>query len=471
MSKHISHPSSVPADHLDREKAYIRESEVNEVKAAKQFRERKTNQRSSAYAAQVDADSALAHFDPVRFADPTDFDYRYRHRSRVRIWLRQRYDWIAAKLMYQKSDDKWGYFRTLVENGIDWKSEIALIATIPQPWAEAVCKCGIWTKGYGHPKNSGRCHDPLCRLCSWMDYGKLLRDSLGVNSGALDNAARKGQRFFAVHLSIRDHPANARALGRDLSQADLRLLEAEDGLYSEVYQARPVSLDATNLHDDTFGLTTCRMVFLACQQALKDAYKRRLVSGVKSKIETALLLMPTDALPHAHAIVTADLAVDPQHLADELKAEMDRVLHEKSTEMQLPLYASVRVFAITSATHLEKVVLYTEKVVPLGLLTKEVLQRKEATNPDRTYNAKFLDDLDHSLLNLHEQMEHLTTGFQIFGDDFHSFRQRLTLGNLRFGKHFIGFESLWHREYREKKKKEAAKKRKEQRDRKQKRPN
>jgi hypothetical protein len=260
---------------------------------------------------------------------------------------------------------------------------------------------------------------------------------------------------------VRDRQENATAVGRDLTDDDLQFLKSEHGLYGEVYQPRPVLSDATHGRDDITGIHTCGIVSFASQTALKNVYERGVLIGVKAKLETAISLVPTRALPHAHAIATCPLAVDAQFLAEELKTDMDMVLKRFRREMQLPLYASVRVYNIKSPAHLEKTALYTEKPIPLGMLVKDALNRKEARNVDNTWNRAYLDDLEHATINLHEQIQSMTSGFRAFDREFYSLRQRITLGNLRFGKNFIGHEPPWHRDYRDKKTGEAKRKRAE----------
>lgn len=417
---------------------------------AERSRDRQFRRNACEYEREIDGRPDLASFDLQRFLDPTQFDFRLRHRARLSPWLQDRYRCVAAKLCHRSRNGDWGYFRELVENGIDYKSEIGVIASIRQPWADAVCRCGIWTKGFGSRKNSGRCHEhSFCRLCAWMDYGRLMQESYGARTRTFSRAVSVGQRFFIIHLSIRDNPQNARAIGRDLCDADLDMLKAEDGLYSEYYESRPVYIGGTHGEDDTPGLRTCQYVSLACMQSLRVVYRRKLIRGLKAKLETALLLVPTRALPHLHALATADLAIEPQFLAEELKAEMDAVLQKHAGQLQIPLYASVRVFAIKCPDHLERAALYIEKPIPTGLLVQEALSRDEARDSDGNLNVEFLDQLEHGLANLYDQVDAISRGFKAYAPEFSGVRSRLSLGNLVYGrKDCIPAEPKWHRERR-----------------------
>jgi hypothetical protein len=167
----------------------------------------------------------------------------------------------------------------------------------------------------------------------------------------------------------------------------------------------------------------------------------------------------TRALPHCHAIVSAAVGMDAQTLADELKRQMDAVLQAHSDDLQIPLFASVRVFAINSPQHLERASLYTEKVIPLGLLVGEALSRAGARNADGEFNPAFLKDLEHGLGNLYDQIESISSGLRAYDPALHNVRERLTLGNLRFGRGCILAEPKWHCEYRLQKAKEPAAKR------------
>lgn len=432
---------------LEEELAYIRRERE---KWNARFRKAELGRRTSAYASDLEAASAdLRAFDPQRLRDITDFDYRFRHRARLAKQVANRLEHVAAKLMYTKRDGGIGYFGRLVENGIDYKSEASVVASLRAPWADAYCRCGIWTRGYGGPRNSGRCHHhQFCRLCSWMDYGKLIKDSFGAHTGTFSRALRRGVRFHAVHLSVRDNPANASAIGRELFDSNLR---TEMGAHHELYDARPVEIDGTDGNDDITGLLTCQYCFLACSTALRAAYHRGLVSGIKSRIEVAIDLCPTRALPHAHAIVTAPSSMDPKTLAENLKEQMDAVLVAHAGSLQVPLFASVRVYTIGSAEHLEKAALYLEKVIPLGLIVKGALSRLEALAAGGRPEEEMRSGLEHGLENLSDQLDSITTGFRAHGDDLQAVRTRLSLGNLRFGKACLLDEPEYHRQYRLKK--------------------
>lgn len=446
-------------DAVDAELHYLRQTGRPDPKSSESYKAYQLEVQMEVYAEDLEADEDLDHWDRERFRKLTDFDYRFRHREHMHPWMRRRYQYVAGKLMHVQKNGKPGYFRRLVENGIDFKSEISVIASMPGTWAEDVCKCGIGTKVFPKNKwNSGRCHKHhFCRLCSWVDYGRLLKESYGQRTRTFFRAAAAGQRFLAIHLSVRDHRENARAIGRTLKEEDFDILNLDHGLYSEIYASHPVHLGGTEGRDDISGLITCHRVSNACMKALRSVYKQGWLRGLKAKLETAFQLRPAKALPHLHAIATADLEVDPQFLADELKAEMDAVLESFISDLQLPLYASVRVFAIESPEHLESAAEYLEKVVPLGLLVNEALDRNRALDPDGKRNAQFYELLEHELINLAEQEVHLSSGFKAQGQEFAATRYRLSLGNLVYGKKTtIPDEPIWHRQRRIRHAKRAA---------------
>lgn len=399
--------------------------------------------------------------DVNRLRDLTDFDYRYRFLDELPAFVRRRMMVAAAKMAWVKDSGEHGYFHKLIDNEIDWKSDISVIASIDQPWAEAITYCCIATKGHGKPRNSGRCHDhDLCRCCCWMDYGVKLKDSMGTDSRTFERAARRGLSFFAIHISVRDHAENARAEGRDIRKEDWDGTRP-DGFYAMRYDPRPVRLFFDGSLD-TDGIHTCVYVFRAAQLALKTAYKEDLLRGLKSKAETALSLMPIRGLPHLHAVANGPVD-DPQHLADELKADVDRHLEEYADRMQRRLWASVRVFRLGSAEDLERAALYLEKVIPVGELTKAALAQDAARRPDGTWENDFLRDLELELASLHDLAYRLRAHYKRHGPEFKGITRRASRGNLRHGKKSILRETLEHAAYRNKKAKELKARRRKSR--------
>jgi len=414
-------------------------SEDDEFLAAqtKGHTERAVGRACAEYQGKLDEHAEAGPVDRERLANLTDFDYRFRYRHLLPRWLRDRLELIAAKLAWKTEKGSPGYFAGLAEHGIDWKSHASVIASIRGRWADRVIKCGIWTKGSSRKKrNSGRCKQyDACPLCIWIDFLKLLEEAFGPGSGTFGRA----QNSFAIHLSIRDSKRNSRAIGRGLRPEDYDLLN-DNGLYSEVYEARPVPLEADL---DLTGIPTCRLVFLAAQEALDALYKRGILAGYRQKLEVALLLQPTRGLPHAHAVANGP-EDNPQFIAEELYTEMNRVLKRHRLELVGPLYPSVRVYAIPTSDDLWKCVKYLEKPIPLGLLVREALSRAEAKNSDGTWNLAFMHRLEHGLLNLPEQLRRLSGGFRAADLEFYWLQRRRSMGNMRFGKNFIGYEPEWH---------------------------
>jgi len=408
------------------------------------------------YDQKLASDPELAKFDTHRFADPTDFDYRFRHRYRLPAWVRKRLEIIAAKLEYKRKDGSPGFFAKMQANQIDWKSHISVIATIRGAWADSVIRCGIWTKGSNHKRNSGRCHQhDVCSLCVWVDHLRFLTSAFAIDSGAFTS----GRNWFAIHLSVRDSKENSRAVGKRLEPEDYDFVN-DSGMYSEIYADRPVPLEGDN---DIFGIQTCRYVFLAVQKALDAIYDDGTVDGYRQKLEVALSLTPTRGLPHGHAIACGG-ETNPQLIADELYAEMDAVLTRYRAELVVDLWPSVRVYAIPSPLDLLRCAKYLEKAIPLGLLTEEVLNRPAAYNPDGTPNRRVFKALESSLSGLPDRLKSLSGSFRAFDREFYNLKRRRSLGRMRCGKKFAGLEPEWHEWQRERNAEKKAKRRAKSKD-------
>ncbi|MBX3747050.1 MAG: hypothetical protein KF833_17215 [Verrucomicrobiae bacterium] len=92
--------SAITAD-LEAETRYIRRERQ---RAAERFQDHKTRKRTSAYTKDLEDREDLAHFDPDRLHDLTDFDYRFRHREHLPDCLAERMGYVAAKLAHLKRD-------------------------------------------------------------------------------------------------------------------------------------------------------------------------------------------------------------------------------------------------------------------------------------------------------------------------------------------------------------------------------
>lgn len=411
------------------------------------FRRRKLLRLTDRYKASLPQSQDEVDFD--RLEDLTDFDYRLQFADELPAYIRHRLEIAAARLKWKKGDLSPGYFANLQQNGIDWKSEISVLTSIYQDWVDRVVSCGIWTRGRGHPKNSGRCHlHDLCRLCSWIDYGSVLKSSLGADTVTFYRGIAARLSWYAIHLSVRDCAGNAQAEGRDIRREDWDYL-SEAGFFSGLYDPRPVDL----LRDDGCdmgGVNTCRYVFLAAQTALKSIKDSGLLQGFRCKSETALDLMPLRGLPHSHGVANGPQD-DPQHLAAELKIQMDAVLRQYSRKMQRPLYASVRVFRLLTPEDLERAALYLEKPIPVGELVKHVLARPGAQKPDGTWDERFLESLNWELLELYDTAHRLRSKYQTTAPELKGTTSRCCRGNMRFGAGSVLAETEKHREYRLKK--------------------
>ena len=423
------------------------------------FRRLKLLRLSGKYKADLPEPDNEVDYDQLE--NISDFDYRLQFADELPAYIRHRLETAAARLKWKKSDLRPGFFAALEGNGIDWKSEISVLSSICQDWVDRVVSCGIWTRGRGHPKNSGRCHlHDHCRLCSWIDYGSVLQSSLGVESGTFERCRAAHLASYAIHLSVRDSAANARAEGRDIRAEDWDFRSAT-GFFSGKYDPRPVSLQREE-GCDLAGVNTSRYVFLAAQSALKSVHDkgRGLLRGFRSKAETALDLMPLRGLPHVHAIGNG-IDDSAQHLADELKARMDELLSQHARKMQEPLYTSVRVFRLLTPEDLEKAALYMEKPIPVGELVKQVLARPEAKRPDGSWDEQFLENLKWELLEFYDIAYRLRSKYQTTGPELKGTTRRCCMGNMRFGKGSILSESDEHREYRLQKAQEQREKRRQ----------
>lgn len=402
--------------------------------------ERKIRRHALEYERTLHREDAHLGQSTEQLKDITDFDFRFRHRHLLSDQSRERLEIIAAKLRWRKKDGGRGFFAQMEHNDFDWKSHASVIASIRGQWADSVIRCGIWTQGNTKKRNSGRCHEhDLCPLCVWIDHLKLIEESFGPELGAF----ARGKSWFNMHLSVRASRANSCALGRGLTDKDWDI-ENPNGMYSELYESRPVGLSVSLDHDVAEGIQTCRFAFLAVQKALDAAYAKGkgILGGYRQKLEVGLSLPPTHALPHAHSVGNGR-DENPQFIADLLYEEMDKVLQHYRDELTIPLYPSVRVFSITSGGDLLRCLKYLEKIIPLNLIVRIAQQQLSAKNPDGTWNMEFLDMLESDLLDLHDQLCDLRGGFRFF-DEFYWVQRRRSLGNMRYGKQFIGSEPDWH---------------------------
>jgi hypothetical protein len=407
------------------------------------------------YEKQLQSRADLKVLNAGRLANFTDFDYRFWHRRRFQGWYRDRLEIIAAKLVWKRQDESPGFFAKLQLNGFDWKTHAAVVASVRRPWAESHLRCGIWTKGSGKKRNSGRCKQyDLCALCNFIDFIRLLRVAFGPASGAY----HKGRTWFVIHCSVREKQENSHAVGRVANEEDWEITN-RDGFYSGLYDPCPVPLRADRDHEDKEGIQTCRIVFLAVQTALAALYKRDLFDGFRQKLEIALRFNPICGLPHGHAVANG-LEDNPQFIADELYQEMQMVLTRYQSEMSVQLYPSVRVFSLTSPDDLLECVKYLEKTIPLGLLAKGALDYSDDDQPKVCQSKKTLDQIENDLINLHEQLGHLSGTFLVSDHKSHCIQRRRSLGNMRFGTGFVGFEPQWHKETRLNEAEEQAQRRK-----------
>jgi hypothetical protein len=402
--------------------------------------ERKIRRHALEYERTLHGENAHLGQSTERLKDITDFDFRFRHRHLLSNQSRERLEIIAAKLSWRKKDGRPGFFARMEQNEFDWKSHASVIASIRGQWPDSVIRCGIWTQGNTKKRNSGRCHNQdLCPLCLWIDHLKLIEESFGPESGAF----ARGKHWFNMHLSVRASRANSCAVGRGLTDEDWDI-ENTDGMYSELYESRPVGLSASLDHDVAEGIQTCRFAFLAVQKALNAAYAKGkgILGGYRQKLEVGLSLPPTHALPHGHSVGNGH-DENPQYIADLLYEEMDKVLQHYRDELTIPLYPSVRVFSIPSSDDLLRCLKYLEKIIPLNLIVRIAQHQPGAKNPDDTWSVEFLDILETDLLELHDQLCDLHGKFRAF-DEFYWLQRRRSLGNMRYGHHFIGMEPDWH---------------------------
>lgn len=334
--------------------------------------EHKHKHRVRQYEKSLYSRTDLHKFCRERLKDITDFDYLFWHRRRLKPDYRERLERIASKLLWKDRDGFPGYFAAMEANGIDWKSDASVLAFVPDAWAESVLKCGTWTAGNSTKRNSGRCHQhDFCPFCLWIDHLKFLTQAFSEETGAF----QRGRNWFSMHLSVRTSAANAVANGRTLTGADWNN-HNHTGLRSASFQPCPIRLHADLDGEDFNASHTCRLVFWAIHTALKGLYPK-LLKGYRHRLELALRLGPTWGLPHGHAVGYSK-EINPQFIAEQLWQQMSELLNQCKPELSVPLFPSVRVYAVPSPADLLRALKYLEKPLPMALLAREALKPGQA---------------------------------------------------------------------------------------------
>ena len=409
-------------------------------------------------------DLAFQTWNPNRALDIQDFEYLHLHRHHFDEQVREHLEIVAAKINRVSDDGRDGYFNKL-ERNIGWTPHIVPLLFTELPVVDKLVRCGLWSNA----QNSRRCHKPdLCPLCLWNDFLKVQVTAFGEASGAFYRAAT--WMFFT--LSFTTSKANSKAVFKTLEKEDYAVFHdgfRRDGLRGGYYDPAPVRLGDDTGDQSHLGMTEARILLTICQQAAESLYPE-ILSGYKIKHEGMFRIFADGVrcLPHQHGIGNSRIDTDGKSIAqrfyDAMQAGLDKHRHLLSRDY----FPDVHVFQIPDPVALEKCIVYTEKVVPIGLIVAEALDRPEAKMPDGTWNHRYVKKLITQLTGFVEDLtENLYHGFKHY-DVEKNLRRRKTVGNLVFSDKgtCIGDEPGWHVKLRRKKAKalREARERKKQRE-------
>ena len=428
-----------------------------------------TNQRAKSAAKEYEAclgnDLGRGHPDliwnPKRARDITDFGYLFLHRKQFHDHILTALEIIAAKITYVKSDGKDGYFNKL-ERNVGWLKSITPIVMSGSALADKLCRCGLWANA----KNSRRCHQlEICPYCLWIEQVRLYFEAFGVTSDAFHRAPA----WFLITISWTTNPANAKCRSSEYAPVDTAPEHADRG-----YDPYPVVIGATDANPDTawLGYEDARTLGILIQETFAELRRRDLIHGFHSRLEAEFRLNPGGASRvnlHGHGVANTN-ELDGQYLADQTQEILHSVWRKHGREhLNTKYFPDINAARITSPEHLQRAVVYTEKILPIAHAIGDAMSRPEARDSDGYYNAKFMADLRTAIIRLlDDDLPAIFSGARL-NDDLPPLSRRRTGGNMQFRdvaprtreRRCIGDEPDWHKIQRKNNAERARKSREE----------
>ena len=390
-------------------------------------------------------DPDFTTWNPNRALDLQDFDYLLIHRNRFSETVSTQLEFIAAKITHIKKDGDDGYFNKL-ERNVGWTKHITPLVRCQVDYVDKLVRCGIWSRA----SNSGRCHKPDCPCCHWNDILKVQVEAFGSESLTFDRMQQQGLTPSFITLGYTTNPANSKCVGRDFEDKDISYSGGDPE-----YDPYPVRLGLSDDDADLpcFGYEDAKLLGIIAQQAMERVYKNHLLAGYHFKVEGAFKLVPGGANRvnlHAHVFANGH-EDDPQVLANGLMKEMRRGFRRYKKYLNREYHPDVLVLRLNSAEHIERVVRYFEKILPIGLIVEEAMGRPEAKSADGFWNPEYVEEVKLALMRLVN--EDIPTIFSGSSDRlFQCLRRRKSVGNMRFNDRgtCLGDEPFWHKKLRRK---------------------
>ena len=201
-------------------------------------------------------------------------------------------------------------------------------------------------------------------------------------------------------------------------------------------------------HDDA------SILGLVMQEAIGELYQRKIVDGYHNKLEGSYRLNPGGASRthlHCHCVGNGR-ETNGQFIAETLLECVHKALMKYRGRLHRKYYPDIQVKRNTSAEHLEKAIIYSEKVVPISRIVDDALSRPEAQLADGSWNPVYIEYLKSSLAQLiDDDIPNIFTGYRLDPNLPRLFRRK-TAGNMTFTDRgtCIGVEPDWHAKLRRK---------------------
>lgn len=371
-----------------------------------------------------------------------EFDYLFLHRKNLSEQQREWLEIIAAKITYVTRRNQPGYFAN-ADRHARWREHITPLAMADVPGADSLVRCGLWASR----RNSRRCQNvDLCPLCLWHKKLRVLSEAYAADTLTFHRAPA----WHFITCAFTDDPAHSKPVGKTLEQDDYETVRNDPA------NAYPVVLDSGI---PWAGYDDCRLLGRIMQDAM-DALYRDCLHGYHNKLEGAFRIRPGSYNAcnfHCHAVANST-DHNPQYVADFLFDQMQAGLKKREDQLMAKYHPDVLVHHIATPEDLERVIQYTEKVVPIALIVDEAKARcADSPTMDRD-----LAGLREALKDLVETLEHVFSGYQL--DSWvRGLLRRKTVGNMRFGKNCVAEEPAWHRIQRETKSRKQREKRQQRR--------
>lgn len=413
---------------------------------------------------------------PNRSLNRQDFDYLFWHRDQFNPPIRELLEIVAAKISHLKKNGEPGYFNKQ-EHNVGWTGFITPLILVRHSFAlarldpliERIVRCGLWRNA----SNSRRCHKTdLCEFCLWNDIKRTLVQAFGSESPAFGRAPL----WLFMTLSYTTQKSNSKAVFKVLEKEDYAVPRGDgfskSGLFGGAYDPHPVQLTDDTGDAPWWGLEESRVLFLIAQEAVESFYPD-LLDGYKTKLEAAFSLVVgkgISCLPHLHGVANASRDTNGRYFAELLFENMKAGLTKYRRFLDRKYYPDVKLFSIPTPVDLERVLMYMEKVVPIGLIVGGAMGHPDAKTPDGKWSESYACQTEKLLNSLLDEItENLFGGFEL-DDELYHLRRRKTVGNMVFNDHgtCIGDEPDLHAKMRRNNAEKARKKREEKREQEQK---